>query len=198
MITLGITGRSGCGKSTVTNFFAAQGVPCADADRIARGVLSEGSPILPLIAARFGADLFAGGTLDRKLLAQRAFASPEATQALNAITHPEILRCIRAQQEAARQAGAALFCVDAPVLFGTALEPLCSRVLVVTAPEETLLARICARDGISRAAAQQRLAAQLPEAELVRRADYVLHNDTVPADAVRQAQAVFELLRKEP
>jgi dephospho-CoA kinase len=71
-------------------------------------------------------------------------------------------------------------------------------VLVVTAPEETLLARICARDGISRAAAQQRLAAQLPEAELVRRADYVLHNDTVPADAVRQAQAVFALLRKEP
>ncbi len=57
MITLGITGRSGCGKSTVTAVFAAHGVPLADADQLSREILLPGSPLLPQLAARFGADI---------------------------------------------------------------------------------------------------------------------------------------------
>ena len=73
MITLGITGRSGCGKSTVTAVFAAHGVPLADADQLSREILLPGSPLLPQLAARFGGDiLHPDGTLDRRLLADRA------------------------------------------------------------------------------------------------------------------------------
>ena len=73
MITLGITGRSGCGKSTVTAVFAAKGVPLADADQISREILLPGSPLLPRLAQRFGADiLHPDGSLDRRLLADRA------------------------------------------------------------------------------------------------------------------------------
>ena len=57
MITLGITGRSGCGKSTVTAVFAGHGVPLADADQISREILLPGSPLLPALAERFGADI---------------------------------------------------------------------------------------------------------------------------------------------
>ena len=57
MITLGITGRSGCGKSTVTAVFAAHGVPLVDADQISREILLPGSPLLPVLAQRFGADI---------------------------------------------------------------------------------------------------------------------------------------------
>ena len=57
MITLGITGRSGCGKSTVTAVFAAHGVPLADADQLSREILLPGSPLLPQLAARFGGDI---------------------------------------------------------------------------------------------------------------------------------------------
>ena len=57
MITLGITGRSGCGKSTVTEVFAAHGVPLADADQLSREILLPGSPLLPQLAARFGGDI---------------------------------------------------------------------------------------------------------------------------------------------
>ncbi len=78
MITLGITGRSGCGKSTVTAVFAAHGVPLVDADQISREILLPGSPLLPVLAQRFGADiLYADGSLNRRLLADRAFATPE-------------------------------------------------------------------------------------------------------------------------
>ena len=69
MITLGITGRSGCGKSTVTSIFAAHGVPLADADQMSREILLPGSPLLPRLAERFGEDILrADGTLDRRLL----------------------------------------------------------------------------------------------------------------------------------
>ena len=87
MITLGITGRSGCGKSTVTSIFAAHGVPLADADQMSREILLPGSPLLPRLAERFGDDILrADGTLDRRLLADRAFATPEGKRALDALT----------------------------------------------------------------------------------------------------------------
>ena len=109
MITLGITGRSGCGKSTVTAVFAGHGVPLADADQISREILLPGSPLLPALAERFGADILkADGTLDRRLLADRAFATPEGKAALDGLTHPEIVRRIRAAKQAAQEAGAAV------------------------------------------------------------------------------------------
>ena len=178
MITLGITGRSGCGKSTVTAVFAACGVPLADADQISREILLPGSPLLPQLAARFGAEILRpDGTLDRRLLADRAFATPEGKQALDALTHPEIVRRIRRAKQAAEQAGAPLFVLDGAVIVGTAAEPECDCLAVVTAPFETSVARIAARDGISPEMAARRLNAQTPEQTLLAHADYVLQND---------------------
>lgn len=178
MITLGITGRSGCGKSTVTSFFSSKGVPLVDADQCSREMLLPGSPLLPQLAERFGADIIKeDGTLDRHLLADRAFATPEGKAALDALTHPEILRRIRAAKEAARQAGAKLFVLDGAVIVGSAAEGECDKLAVVTAPFETSVARIAARDDISPEMAARRLNAQTPEAELLAHADYVLRND---------------------
>ena len=150
MITLGITGRSGCGKSTVTAVFSAHGVPLADADQISREMLLPSSPLLPVLARRFGADILrADGSLDRRLLADRAFAVPEGKAALDAITHPEIVRRIRLAKHAAEEAGASLFVLDGAVIVGTEAEAECDRLAVVTAPFETSVARIAKRDGIA-------------------------------------------------
>lgn len=198
MITLGITGRSGCGKSTVTAVFAAQGVPLADADQISREILLPGSPLLPALAERFGADILnADGTLDRRLLADRAFASPEGKAALDHLTHPEIVRRIRAAKQAAQAAGAPLFVLDGAVIVGTAAQAECDRLCVVTAPFETSVARIVARDGIAPEMAARRLNAQTPEAVLTAQADYILHNDA-GLDALQEAAArLCETLRTE-
>ena len=121
MICLGITGRSGCGKSTVTSVFSAHGVPLADADQISREILLPGSPLLPKLAQRFGADILKqDGTLDRRLLADRAFATPEGKAALDSLTHPEIVHRIRAAKQAALDGGAPLFVLDGAVIVGTA------------------------------------------------------------------------------
>ena len=139
MITLGITGRSGCGKSTVTAVFAAHGVPLADADQLSREILLPGSPLLPQLAARFGGDIL----------------KPDGTLV----------------------AGAPLFVLDGAVIVGTAAQAECDRLCVVTAPFETSVARIVARDGISPEMAARRLNAQTPEQTLTAQADYTLHND---------------------
>ena len=174
MITLGITGRSGCGKSTVTAVFAAHGVPLADADQLSREILLPGSPLLPQLAARFGGEILRpDGTLDRRLLADRAFATPEGKAALDSLTHPAIVARIRAAKQAALDGGAPLFVV----IVGTAAQAECDRLCVVTAPFETSVARIVARDGISPEMAARRLNAQTPEQTLTAQADYTLHND---------------------
>lgn len=198
MITLGITGRSGCGKSTVTAVFAAQGVPLADADQISREILLPGSPLLPALAERFGEDILnADGTLDRRLLADRAFATPEGKRALDSLTHPEIVRRIRAAKQSAQEAGAALFVLDGAVIVGTAAQPECDRLCVVTAPFETSVSRIVARDGISAEMAARRLNAQTPEEALTAQADYVLHNDADLAHLQAEAEKLCEKLLAE-
>ena len=178
MITLGITGRSGCGKSTVTAVFAAHGVPLVDADQISREILLPGSPLLPVLAQQFGADiLYADGSLNRRLLADRAFAAPEGKAALDSLVLPEIIRRVCRLKQAAREAGAPLFVIDGAVIVGTDAEKECDHLCVVTAPFETSVARIVARDGISPEMAARRLNAQTPEQTLTAQADYTLHND---------------------
>ena len=189
MITLGITGRSGCGKSTVTAVFASKGVPLADADQLSREILLPGSPLLPQLAERFGQDILApDGTLNRRLLADRAFAAPEGKQALDMLTHPEIVRRIRAAKATAAQAGSPLFVLDGAVIVGTAAQAECDRLCVVTAPFETSVARIVARDGIAPEMAARRLNAQTPEKTLTAQADYILHNDST-VEQLRDAAA---------
>ena len=174
MRTIGITGRSGCGKSTVTEVFAARGVPVADADRISREILQPGSPVLAELAGRFGPDILReDGTLDRRGLADRAFATPEGKAALDAITHPAIVRRIEAAREAARRAGSPLFVIDGAVLVGSVM------------------------DGIRPEMARRRLDAQLPEEALAARADILLENDGAIEQLRQKAEALADSLLAE-
>ena len=195
MMTLGITGRSGCGKSTVTTAFSRHGVPLADADQISREILLPDSPLLPKLAERFGQDILnLDGTLNRRLLADRAFATPEGKAALDNITHPEIVARIRAAKQKAESDGAELFVLDGAVIVGTAAEAECDKLLVVTTPFETSVARIAARDGISPEMAERRLNAQTPEAVLTAKADYVLCNDADIDILTARTEALYQEL----
>ncbi len=182
MITLGVTGRSGCGKSTVTAVFAAHGVPLVDADQISREILLPGSPLLPVLAQRFGADiLYADGSLNRRLLADRAFAAPEGKAALDSLVLPEIIRRVCRLKQAAREAGAPLFVIDGAVIVGTDAEKECDHLCVVTAPFATSVARN----------------AQTPEEVLLARADLVLRNDADLASLEAAAAVLCEQLQAE-
>ena len=178
MRVVGITGRSGCGKSSATNFLREQGYPCIDADLVAREVLLPGSACIPQLQRAFGTDIAdENGEVRRRLLADRAFAAPKGKAALDSLVLPEIIRRVCRLKQAAREAGAPLFVIDGAVIVGTDAEKECDHLCVVTAPFATSVARIAARDGISPEMAARRLNAQTPEQTLTAQADYTLHND---------------------
>lgn len=198
MRVIGITGRSGCGKSSVTAFFRAQGCPCLDADQIAREVLQPGSSCIPRLQLVFGADVAdENGAVRRRLLADRAFATPEGTRALTEITHPEILRRIGAGLAAARADGEPLAFVDGAVIVGSPLEQQCDALILVTAPYETSVERICARDGIAPEMARRRLDAQTDEKVLAAAARYIIRNDGDLAQLQEKCRKLFAALQKE-
>lgn len=198
MKVIGITGHSGCGKSTVTAYLREQGLQGIDADQVSREVLLPGSPCLEQLKNSFGSDIVnEQGVLNRRLLADRAFATPEGTRRLTEITHPEILRRIHQAVETARRAGERFFFVDGAVIVGTPFQACCDRLVVVTAPYEQSVARICARDGIAPEMARRRLDAQMPEAELLAAADARLVNDSTPQALQQQCRLLLDALRKE-
>lgn len=198
MKIIGITGRSGCGKSSVTKFLAAQGYPCIDADRIARDVLQKGSPCLAILQAHFGADILdEQGDLRRRLLADRAFATPEGTRLLTEVTQPEILRRIETQLQQAEAEGAPFAFVDGAVIVGTPFQARCDRLLLVTTPYETSVQRICARDGIAPAMARRRLDAQTPLETLRAAATEEIVNDGPLSQLEDKIKAFLHSLRKE-
>ena len=127
MQIIGITGRSGCGKSTLTDSIRAAGFRCVDADQVAREVLLPGSPCIVQLQQEFGADIVdEAGQVRRRLLADRAFATPQGTARLTAITQPEIYHRLDLAMAEARQAGEKLFFVDGAVIVGTPFQKRCS------------------------------------------------------------------------
>ena len=104
MQIIGITGRSGCGKSTLTDSIRAAGFRCVDADQVAREVLLPGSPCIVQLQQEFGADIVdEAGQVRRRLLADRAFATPQGTARLTAITRKSTIGWILPWRKPGRQ-----------------------------------------------------------------------------------------------
>ena len=116
---------------------------------------------------------------------------------MTAITHPEILRRINVYLQEAESSGARLAFVDGAVIVGTPFAARCDALLVITAPYEQSVARICARDGIAPAMARRRLDAQTPEQTLRETADFVLENNSTPECLEERALSLLHRLERE-
>lgn len=193
---LGVTGGIACGKSTVTELFRAEGAAIVSADALAREIVRSGSPALAQLVAYFGAEILrTDGELDRPLLAARIFADPGARAELDRITHPAIAALAEERLDALRRQGVPLIVYEAPLLFEAGAEQRVDAVLVVAASEEAQLARLADRDGLAVADARARIAAQLPLAVKVARADYVIDNSGTLASTATQVKALCQELR---
>jgi dephospho-CoA kinase len=190
---LGLTGGIGTGKSTVARMFAERGVPVVDADALAREVVAPGLPAHADIAVDWPEVLGPDGALDRKRLGAIVFADPAARLRLEAITHPRIQALAAERLAAHAEAGHRLALYEASLLVESGRWREFDGLIVVTAAEATQIARVRARDGLSQAGAEARVRAQLPAAEKVRLASYLVDNDG-GLDATRAA--VEDLLRR--
>jgi dephospho-CoA kinase len=174
MLRIALTGGIATGKTYVARRLAAAGVPVADADELARKVVAPGTPALAAIEARFGAGVLRpDGSLDRKRLGEIVFSDAVARRDLEAITHPAVRTEID-RFFADLPSTTILAAADIPLLFETGREGDFDRVLVAACRPEIQMDRLMKRDGLTREQAERRLAAQLPIAEKVARADDVI------------------------
>jgi dephospho-CoA kinase len=194
MIRVGLTGGIATGKSYVVRQFRDAGVPVVDSDVLAREAVAPGTPGLAAIVARFGADVLSGGELDRARLGDIVFRDAEARRDLEAIVHPVVRRGV-AEFFRALAPDTPLAIADIPLLYETHGERGFDKTIVVACAPETQLARIMARDGLTRDAAERRVAAQLPVEEKVRRADYVIRTDGPYEETNAQVATVLAALR---
>jgi dephospho-CoA kinase len=174
---VGLTGGIASGKSTLASALRAMGAPVIDADALAREAVRRGSPALQAIARQFGSALVGpDGELDRRAMAALVFASPSERERLEAIVHPFVRGAVTAETERLAAEGHDLAFYDVPLLYERGLDREVDCVVVVHAPPALQLSRLQARDGLSRADALARLAAQMPIDEKAGRADLVVTN----------------------
>jgi len=191
MQVFGLTGGLASGKSSVAAHWRGRGLPVLDADALARDVVAPGQSALHELAAEFGPEVLQAGQLDRKRLAQLVFGHPERLRRLEAILHPRIL-ALRAQRLAElAAAGEPLACSEVPLLYEKGMDAELRPVVVVTVPDALQRQRARARDGSSAAEVEARLAAQLPLAEKLRRADHVIDNQGSLEATFEQADRVL-------
>ena len=197
-LRIGLTGGIGSGKSMVAQRLRDLGAAVVDADAIAREVTAPGGPAYAAIVRAFGQSvLCCDGSLDRKALAARVFADEAARRQLNALTHPHIRQ--RMAEEGARLAatpGVGVVVFDIPLLLETTdgSDLGLEGVVVVTAADAVRIARLTARDGLTPRDARQRLDAQMPLAQKVARADWVIDNNGSAEQTREQVVKLWEAL----
>jgi dephospho-CoA kinase len=190
---IGLTGPTGAGKSTVAAVFRDLGCAIIDADILARKAVTN-AECLHALSGEFGADIVrSDGSLNRELLAKRAFSTPEKTEKLNRITHPVILQETTRRIRELQNSNITAIILDAALLFESGADSLCNTTVAVTAPPESRLKRIMKRDGITAEAAKQRMSAQHSNRFYEERAAYVF--DGCTAYEVLQ-ERVTQLLRQ--
>jgi dephospho-CoA kinase len=191
---IGLTGGIASGKTSVARLLAARGAAIVDADRIARDIVEPGQPALGELVARFGATILAAdGTLDRKRLAAIAFGDPAARADLGRITHPRIAAASAQQIAAWSDAGAEVVFYEAALLVENRAYAALADLVVVAASPAVQEARLVARDELSSDDARARIAAQLPLADKLAVATWVIWND---GDADALAAAVDAVVAK--
>ncbi|TXS51020.1 dephospho-CoA kinase [Streptomyces sp. t39] len=193
MLTVGLTGGIGAGKSEVSRLFVSYGAVLVDADRIAREVVEPGTPGLAAVVEAFGREVLTPqGALDRPKLGAIVFGDPERLATLNAIVHPLVGARSRELEAAAGPDDVVVH--DVPLLTENGLAELYDVVVVVDASPRTQLDRLVRLRGMSESDARARMAAQATRDERRAVADLVIDNDGPLAELEPQVRKVWDEL----
>ena len=206
MKTIGITGGIGSGKSYVSNLLRQKfGIPVYDCDKEAKRLTAEDEEIRQRLIALVGPDVFAGGGLNKQLLADYLFADVEHASAVNAIIHPVVLKdfaewsMVLPRQQSRPGAGASgngqcsMVGLESAILYESGFNASVDYVLFVDAPEDVRLRRAMLRDNASEAQIRARMKMQRPELHRLQ-ADFIIDNST--DDDTRLQEQLASALRR--
>ncbi len=194
-LVLGLTGPIGSGKSAVAKLFCEHGYAHIDADKVAREVVEKGSPVLSKLAHTFSNDVInSDGTLNRRLLAQKAFSTDNGAELLNSITHPAILKRVEQKIEEFKADGHTKILYDAPLLFESKSDKLCEKIVCVIAEKSIRLERVKLRDNMSETEIESRMNAQHSDSYYTEKSDFVIKNNSTFEKLKAETYAVMKAL----
>ena len=198
MLRVGLTGSIAVGKSFVSGVLAELGCRVLDADRTAREVVEPGTPGLRALVEAFGPGVLReDGTLDRTRLGALVFAEPEKRALLNSILHPLIMRAQDERLEAwEREDPSGVAVVDAALMIESGGFRRFNKLIVVHCRPEVQLERLTRRDGLTLDEARRRVAAQMPQEEKKRYADFLIDTSEGFEDTRRQVEELARELRR--
>ena len=192
MLTIGLTGGIGSGKSVVANLLQQRGAAIIDADRLGHEAYAPGSEAWRQVVAAFGTDLLtAAGEIDRRKLGAIVFADPADLERLNKIMHPLMAQMVVKRQKELAAAGETVAVVEAAVLFEAGWDTLVDEVWTTHAPIAAVVERLRQRNGLSAAEARKRINSQMPADERIRRSDVVVENSADLAALERTVSALW-------
>jgi dephospho-CoA kinase len=192
-VILGLTGSLGSGKSFVSSLLLSCRAKVVCADQLAREVVEPGSVALEEIRSTFGDDVFGhDGSLDRRRLAGIVFSDPLKRKTLESIIHPRVRA--RELELIAEYAGFPLVVLDVPLLFESEMDRFCDRVAVVVVDDDVREERLLRDRAMTAQEVRERLAAQMPQKEKARRADFLLDNSGTRDETASQVNAMLDNL----
>ncbi len=171
----GLTGKTGAGKSTVCDYLKQKGAYIIDGDTVARSVFFYDEGLLKRLQDAFGEDIAVDGVLQRKILAKKAFSTPENTALLNSVMHPAINELIETEcQKAFSEYDVVI--VDAAAIIESGFAEKCKPLIVVTAPEAVRKERIIKRDDLTEEDAMARINGQKDDRFYIEKGDIIIKN----------------------
>ncbi|MGA2411410.1 MAG: dephospho-CoA kinase [Candidatus Binataceae bacterium] len=179
MLTIGVMGGIGSGKSTVTAMLAELGAPVIDADKVGHAIYAPDGPAYPDMIAAFGDAILAPDrTIDRRKLGPIVFADPNALKRLNAIVHPKMFTRMREMIDAMRANGERKpIVVEAAILIEANWQPLFNEIWLIVAARERVIERVERDRGLKPEQTEARIKAQLSDGERRKHASLVINND---------------------
>ena len=176
--TLGVTGGIGSGKTTVCRLLEEHGARVFYADEVAKTIMHENKDARAQIRETFGSTSYNdAGELNRSYLAAQVFTDPDKLELLNAIVHPLVFEAFDKAKSKAQSENVSLLVHEAALLFEAGADEHVDHAVVVTAPDALRIQRVVERDDTTERAVRDRMQHQLPQEELIERADLVIKND---------------------
>ena len=196
MLTIGLTGGSGSGKSSVSELIALYGIPSINADKLYHELTRAGCELTLLLSEHFGKSVIGDdGTLNRRALADIVFSdlTGELLSKLNSLTHGAVINQALKLIDIERRKGTRAIIFDAPLLFESGFDKKCDYIISVIADENLRLQRIIKRDGITMDAAKKRISSQKNDEFLISHSDFIIRNN---GDFTELHDQIDEMIKK--